>query len=51
MHSYGITTLANLTVRIPRRRRWRKVVRRLGAASAAIDRQTTTAWPFIYLIQ
>ncbi|BBQ02463.1 hypothetical protein BSFA1_75910 (plasmid) [Burkholderia sp. SFA1] len=34
LHAYGIVTLAELTVRIPRRRLWWIVIRDLGAASA-----------------
>ncbi|MBB3259278.1 site-specific recombinase XerD [Paraburkholderia bannensis] len=34
LQAHGITTLADLTVRIPRRRQWWKVVPGLGAASA-----------------
>lgn len=34
LHAQGITTLADLTVRIPRRRQWWKGVPGLGAASA-----------------
>jgi site-specific recombinase XerD len=34
LHAYGIVTLADLTVRIPRRRRWWTVIPDLGAAGA-----------------
>ncbi|PXX04225.1 site-specific recombinase XerD [Paraburkholderia tropica] len=43
--AYGITTLADLTVRIPRRRQWWKFVPGLGAASALVIEAFVAAWP------
>jgi site-specific recombinase XerD len=45
LQAYGITTLADLTVRIPRRRQWWKVVPGLGAASARAIEAFFAAWP------
>ncbi|MBB3262092.1 site-specific recombinase XerD [Paraburkholderia bannensis] len=45
LQAYGITTLADLTVRIPRRRQWWKVVPGLGAASAQAIEAFFAAWP------
>lgn len=45
LHAYGITTLADLTVRIPRRRQWWKAVPGLGAASARAIEDFFAAWP------
>ncbi|AOJ04619.1 integrase [Burkholderia mayonis] len=45
LRAYGIETLAELTVRIPRRRQWWKVVPGLGAASARDIEQFFAAWP------
>lgn len=45
LQAYGITTLADLTVRIPRRRQWWKVVPGLGAASARDIEAFFAAWP------
>ncbi|MBB3258969.1 hypothetical protein F4827_003842 [Paraburkholderia bannensis] len=45
LQAYGITTLADLTVRIPRRRQWWKVVPGLGAANAQAIEAFFAAWP------
>jgi site-specific recombinase XerD len=45
LHAHGITTLADLTVRIPRRRQWWKAVPDLGAASARAIEAFFAAWP------
>ncbi|MGF6506135.1 phage integrase family protein [Paraburkholderia sp. 32] len=45
LHAYGITTLADLTVRIPRRRQWWKAVPGLGTASARSIEAFFAAWP------
>jgi site-specific recombinase XerD len=45
LRDYGIGTLADLTVRIPRRRQWWKVVPGLGAASARAIETFFAAWP------
>ncbi|MDH6151381.1 site-specific recombinase XerD [Paraburkholderia sp. WSM4179] len=45
LRDYGIGTLADLTVRIPRRRQWWKVVPGLGAASARAIEAFFAAWP------
>ena len=45
LHAYGITTLADLTVRIPRRRQWWKAVPGLGMASARAIEAFFAAWP------
>ncbi|CAD6560742.1 phage integrase family protein [Paraburkholderia sabiae] len=45
LHAHGITTLADLTVRIPRRRQWWKAVPGLGAASARTIEAFFAAWP------
>ncbi|WP_322053046.1 site-specific integrase [Paraburkholderia bannensis] len=45
LQAYGITTLADLTVRIPRRRQWWKVVPGLGATSARAIEAFFAAWP------
>ncbi len=45
LREHGITTLADLTVRIPRRRQWWKAVPGLGAASARAIEQFFAAWP------
>ncbi|RQM43843.1 integrase, partial [Paraburkholderia bannensis] len=45
LQAYGITTLADLTVRIPRRRQWWKAVPGLGAASARAIETFFAAWP------
>ena len=45
LHAHGITTLAELTVRIPRRRQWWKAVPGLGAASARAIEAFFAAWP------
>ncbi|WP_321788088.1 site-specific integrase [Paraburkholderia sp. J94] len=45
LQAYGITTLADLTVRIPRRRQWWKVVPGLGAAGARAIEAFFAAWP------
>lgn len=42
---YGITTLADLTVRIPHRRQWWKAVPGLGMASARAIEAFFAAWP------
>jgi hypothetical protein len=43
--AHGITTLAALTVRIPRRRQWWKAVPGLGVASARAIEAFFAAWP------
>jgi hypothetical protein len=45
LRAHGITTLADLTVRIPRRRQWWKAVPGLGAASARAIEQFFATWP------
>jgi site-specific recombinase XerD len=45
LHAHGIATLADLTVRIPRRRQWWKAVPGLGVASARAIEQFFAAWP------
>lgn len=45
LQAYGITTLADLTVRIPRRRRWWNAIPGLGAASARAIEAFFAAWP------
>ena len=45
LHAHGITTLADLTVRIPRRRQWWKAVPGLGMASARAIEAFFAAWP------
>ncbi|WP_233810248.1 site-specific integrase [Paraburkholderia sp. HP33-1] len=45
LRAHGITTLADLTVRIPRRRQWWKAVPGLGAASARAIEAFFAAWP------
>lgn len=45
LRAHGITTLAGLTVRIPRRRQWWKAVPGLGAASARAIGRFFAAWP------
>ncbi|WP_233809428.1 site-specific integrase [Paraburkholderia sp. HP33-1] len=45
LHAHDINTLADLTVRIPRRRQWWKAVPGLGAASARAIEQFFAAWP------
>jgi site-specific recombinase XerD len=45
LHAHGITTLADLTVRIPRRRQWWKAVPGLGSASARAIEAFFAAWP------
>ncbi|WP_246024949.1 site-specific integrase [Paraburkholderia dinghuensis] len=45
LHAHGITTLADLTLRIPRRRQWWKAVPGLGAASARAIEVFFAAWP------
>ncbi|MFC6972302.1 phage integrase family protein, partial [Paraburkholderia dipogonis] len=45
LHAYGIRTLADLTVRIPRRRQWWKAVPGLGVASARAIETFFAAWP------
>jgi site-specific recombinase XerD len=45
LHAHGITTLAELTVRIPRRRQWWKAVPGLGTASARAIEAFFVAWP------
>jgi site-specific recombinase XerD len=45
LSAHGITTLADLTVRVPRRRQWWKTVPGLGAASARAIEQFFAAWP------
>ena len=45
LHAHGITTLADLTVRIPRRRQWWKAVPGLGMASASAIEAFFAAWP------
>ncbi|MEX3843068.1 phage integrase family protein [Paraburkholderia sp. BR10882] len=45
LYAHGITTLADLTVRIPRRRQWWKAVPGLGVASARAIEAFFAAWP------
>lgn len=45
LRAYGIRTLADLTVRIPRRRQWWKAVPGLGMASARAIEAFFAAWP------
>ncbi len=45
LRAHGIETLADLTVRIPRRRQWWKAVSGLGAASAHSIEAFFAAWP------
>ena len=45
LHAHGIVTLADLTVRIPRRRQWWKAVPGLGIASARAIEAFFAAWP------
>ncbi|MGF6734662.1 site-specific recombinase XerD [Paraburkholderia youngii] len=45
LHAHGIRTLADLTVRVPRRRQWWKAVPGLGAASARAIEAFFAAWP------
>ncbi|GAB5101188.1 phage integrase family protein [Caballeronia sp. HLA56] len=45
LHAYGIVTLADLTVRIPRRRQWWTVIPDLGAASAKAIEGFFAAYP------
>ncbi|HKT92773.1 MAG TPA: site-specific integrase [Paraburkholderia sp.] len=45
LYAHGITTLADLTVRIPRRRQWWKAVPGLGMASARAIETFFAAWP------
>ncbi|WP_042260498.1 site-specific integrase [Paraburkholderia heleia] len=45
LHAHGIATLADLTVRIPRRRQWWKAVPGLGVASARAIEAFFAAWP------
>ncbi|MGF6383558.1 site-specific recombinase XerD [Paraburkholderia atlantica] len=45
LHAHGIRTLADLTVRVPRRRQWWKAVPGLGAASARAIEQFFAARP------
>ena len=45
LQAHGITTLADLTVRIPRRRQWWKAVPGLGMASARAIEAFFAAWP------
>ncbi|WP_027821034.1 site-specific integrase [Paraburkholderia bannensis] len=45
LQAYGIATLADLTVRIPRRRQWWMLVPGLGAASARAIEAFFAAWP------
>ncbi|AUT76388.1 site-specific integrase [Paraburkholderia hospita] len=45
LNAHGITTLADLTVRIPRRRQWWKAVPGLGVASARAIEAFFAAWP------
>jgi site-specific recombinase XerD len=45
LYAHGIRTLADLTVRIPRRRQWWKAVPGLGAASARTIEAFFAAWP------
>ncbi|QBR03927.1 site-specific integrase [Paraburkholderia pallida] len=47
LHVHGITTLADLTVRIPRRRQWWKAVPGLGIASARAIEAFFAAWPVL----
>jgi site-specific recombinase XerD len=45
LHAHGITTLADLTVRIPRRRQWWKAIPGLGTASARAIEGFFASWP------
>jgi site-specific recombinase XerD len=45
LHAHGIATLADLTVRIPRRRQWWKAVPGLGMAGARAIEAFFAAWP------
>ncbi|ADG19772.1 integrase family protein [Paraburkholderia atlantica] len=45
LHAHGLRTLADLTVRIPRRRQWWKAVPGLGVASARAIETFFAAWP------
>ncbi|WP_345817729.1 phage integrase family protein (plasmid) [Paraburkholderia sp. PREW-6R] len=45
LHAQGITTLADLTVRIPRRRQWWTAVPGLGPAGARAIEAFFAAWP------
>ncbi|MGF6543677.1 hypothetical protein OKW32_007054 [Paraburkholderia youngii] len=45
LHAHGIRTLADLTVRVPRRRQWWKAVPGLGVASARAIEAFFAAWP------
>ena len=45
LSAHGITTLADLTVRVPRRRQWWKTVPGLGAASARAIEAFFAGWP------
>ena len=45
LRAHGIGTLADLTVRVPRRRQWWKAVPGLGAASARAIEAFFAAWP------
>ncbi|MBN3849294.1 tyrosine-type recombinase/integrase [Paraburkholderia sp. Ac-20342] len=45
LREYGIATLADLTVRVPRRRQWWKAVPGLGAAGARAIETFFAAWP------
>ncbi|MGF6444675.1 phage integrase family protein [Paraburkholderia youngii] len=44
LHAHGINTLAELTVRVPRRRQWWKAVPGLGAGSARAIEEFFAAW-------
>ncbi|WP_322106547.1 site-specific integrase [Paraburkholderia sp. J41] len=45
LNAHGIVTLADLTVRIPRRRQWWKAIPGLGMASARAIETFFAAWP------
>ncbi|WP_407070675.1 phage integrase family protein [Paraburkholderia rhynchosiae] len=45
LHAYGMTTLADLTVRIARRGHWWKAVPGLGMASARAIEALFAVWP------
>ncbi|WP_368622186.1 phage integrase family protein [Paraburkholderia sp. BR13444] len=45
LHAHNIRTLADLTVRVPRRRQWWKAVPGLGAAGARAIEQFFAEWP------
>ncbi|MGF6536737.1 hypothetical protein OKW32_000023 [Paraburkholderia youngii] len=45
LHAHNIGTLADLTVRVPRRRQWWKAVPGLGVASARAIEQFFADWP------